>query len=409
MRLAAATPPPFGTAPSRSAPAALGVLAWLLLACTPVAAAANPVVVGVITSRSGAAAATGSAQALAATAWASRVRAAGGVFGVPVQIVPADDESNPRRAAEEATRLIAEGVHVLVCCTTAPAARVVAAAAEAAGVPLLSPASFDAVGSTSGREATYWSFTFALRESDALAAVIADAHRLGARSMALMTLDNTFGDETSEAARALAAVAGMNVTAEIRYPPGTRELRPEALWVATRQPGAVIVWGLADDLEVAVSALRRRGYVGPVYARSALLAPGTARPSFAQLAEVRFAVAPALVQASLAPDAPCAEATSRAAAMLAVVHGGIIDRPSAAPVIDALDLVEAAVEQVIALQLPDVSLAAMRQALRDALVALPERCGTLGIVDVVDGRSAAVVPRGLAIAMVTGGGLVSVR
>jgi hypothetical protein len=78
-------------------------------------------------------------------------------------------------------------------------------------------------------------------------------------------------------------------------------------------------------------------------------------------------------------------------------------------VIDALALVEAAVEQVIALQLPEVSLAAMRQVLRDALVALPERCGALGIVDLVDGRSAAVAPRGLAIAMVTGGGLVSVR
>ncbi|MFO7544215.1 MAG: ABC transporter substrate-binding protein [Trueperaceae bacterium] len=404
MRLVAAFLPPFRTTPS-----ALGVLSWLLLAFTPVAAAADPIVVGVITSRSGAAAATGSSQALAATAWASRVRAAGGVFGVPVQIVLADDESNPRRATEEATRLIAEGVHVLVCCTTSSASRDVAGLAEAAGVPLLSPSSFDGAGRSSGQEASYWSFDFALRESDALAAVIADAHRLGAQSVALMTLNNAFGDETLESARALAAVAGLNVAAEIRYPPGTRELRPEALWVATRQPGAVIVWGLADDLEVAVSALRRRGYVGPVYARSALLAPGYPRPSFAHLAEVRFAVAPALVQASLASDAPCAEAATRAAAVLAVVHGGIVDLPSAAPVIDALELVEAAVEQVIALQLPDVSVAAMRQALRDGLVALPERCGALGIIDLVDGRSAAVVPRGLAISVVTNGGLVSAR
>lgn len=399
---------PTTVASRRVSPSALGVLAWALLAFAPGAIAADPIVVGVITSRAGSASSAGSSQALAATAWASRLRAAGGVFGVPVQVSLADDGGVPRRAQEEARRLIDEGAHVLVCCTTAPASRDVAAVAEAAGITLLSPTSFDGAGPPRG-QLPYWAFSLAVRESDALAAVIADAHRHGAPSVALMTLDNAFGDETAEAFRALAEVAGLNVAAEVRYAPGAHELRPEALWVATRQPAAVVVWGLADDLEVATFALRRRGYEGPVYARTALLSPGAPRPSFAHLAGVRFAVPPALVQATLPPDATCAEATNDAAAMLSVVHGGIVDLPSAAPVVDALELIEAAVEQVVALQLPEVSLAAMRQALRDALVALPERCGALGIVDLVDGRSAATVPRGLAIAVVTNAGLISAR
>ena len=383
--------------------AAVVVVASLALA----QAAEDPIVVGVITSRSGGASAAGSSQALAATAWASRLRAAGGVFGVPVELRLADDQSVPRRARDEAEALVADGAHVLVCCTTAAASYEVASVAETAGVALLAPTAL--VGFGAPAAAPYWAFGLAPSETDALAAVIADAHRAGVSAIALMTLDNAFGASTLEAARALAEVAGMRVAAEVTYAPGTVELRPEALWVATRQPGAVIVWGLADDLEVAVSALRRRGYEGAIYGRSALLLPGVERPSLGSLAEVRFAVPPALVSASLPSGADCGAETAAAAAMLAAVPAGLADLASSAPVLDALDLVRAAAEQVIALNLPDVSLAAMRQALRDALVALPERCGANGITDLLDGRGSAAVPRGLAIGMVTQAGLVAVR
>ena len=63
--------------------------------------------------------------------------------------------------------------------------------------------------------------------------------------------------------------------------------------------------------------------------------------------------------------------------------------------IDALDLIADGIEQLLAMQLPPVPVTTLRQALRDALVGLPERCGASGLLDLQERRSSAVVPRGL--------------
>jgi len=80
---------------------------------------------------------------------------------------------------------------------------------------------------------------------------------------------------------------------------------------------------------------------------------------------------------------------------LAASYGGIVDLAAAAPIVDALDLVADGIEQLLAMQLPPVPMATERQALRDALVGLPERCGASGLLDLQEGRTSAVVPRGL--------------
>jgi len=379
--------------------------ALLLLAASGHALAFGPVEIGVITSRSGTAQAAGATQALAATAWGSRMRAAGGIFGVPVTIRLADDGGVPARAASEARDLIEAGVHALVCCTTQAASLAVAEVAEATGVTLLSPTPLDGFGASGRGGVAYWSFALSPSETDALAMVVSDAAAAGRGAVALMTLDNSFGDAALHALEALLGYAGLGLSSVTRYPPGPTELRPEALLLASRQPGAVVVWGLADDLSVAVLALRTRGYEGLVYARTALLAPGTDRPSWAALAETRFAVIPGLVASSLPDDYICLEAVLTAQAQLSSVFSGVADLGAAAPVVDALALLGAAVEQVVALQLPAVSLAVERQALRDGLVALDERCGASGLLDLTEGRLSAVVPRGLVPAHVTPQGL----
>src|SRR5690606_5431907 len=193
----------------------------------------------------------------------------------------------------------------------------------------------------------------------------------------------------------LLGYAGMSLDGEVRYPPNTSELRPDALLIASRLPGAVVVWGLADDLHVAVRALRARGYEGLVFGRSALLPAAGGNARIGALADVRFAVPPALAADALPPTYVCLQAVRNARDDLATAYGGVIDLAAAAPVLDALDLVADGIEQLLAMQLPAVPIATQRQALRDALVGLPERCGAGGLIDLQEGRRSAVVPRGL--------------
>ena len=366
------------------------------------AAAATPFTVGVIVSKEGTARVTGAAEALGAIAYASRVRASGGIFGTPLDVRVEDDAGDPTKAVQAARTLIADGTDALVCCTTEAASVQVAQVAETSGVVLLSPSSLqDAAGTP------YWSFSLAPRDKDALAAVVADASARGLGSLALMTLDNGFGDAAVNDLKALLSVAGLGYAGEARYPPGAGVLTPEALWVATRQPGGVVVWGLKSDLLPAVDGLERRGYRGPVYARSALLKPVMGGLALDRLDGVRFAVAPVTVAQGLPKSATCAEAAQTAADRLRGVYGGVIDLAPAAPVYDAIDLLRAAFEQVAALRLPDANISARRQALRDSLVGLPPTCGAGGLYDLREGRRDAVEPAGLAMAVVQGGRLVA--
>ncbi len=388
----------------RSLPRMLRFVACFAAAALAAGAAyaAEPFDVGVIVSRTGSARVEGAAQALAATAFASRMRAAGGVFGIPLEVVVHDDAGDPSRADTLARELIDGGVVALVCCSTPAAAARVAAIAERAGVPMLSPARLDAVTT-----APYWSFSLAPAESDDIAAVVADVAREGKTSVALMTLDNSFGDQATSLLKALLSIAGLSYAGESRYKPGTADLRPEGLWIATREPDAVVAWGLKDDLLAAVDGLRRRGYEGPVYGRSALLQPVYGGLDLGRLEGVRFAVPPARLVDSLPADATCADRARSVARELRSVYGDVIDVAAAAPAYDALTLLEGAFEQVAALRLPEGDLTTRRQAVRDSLVGLQPTCGASGLLDLSEGERNAVVPRGLVVAQARHGQLVA--
>ncbi len=388
------------------------VVLTLSFGLVAVVSAADPIKVGVVVSRTGAAATAGASQTLAVSAWQAMVRGRGGVFGVGVEVDIADDASTAAQAATAARRLIEDGAHVIVCCTTTASARAVAPLAQAEGVLLLSPAQLDTFGLEAvprvDGSSTRWAFSLAPSDSDALAGVVAQVLSAGKGSLALMTLDNEFGDRAELLLESLAGYAGMTLVDTVRYSPDQRELRPEALLLASHQPGAVVVWGLRDDLSVAVGALRRRGYEGQIYARSALLAPGAQPPPWGVLAGVRFAVSPAVVADSLLTTHTCAADVSAQAGRLAGSFGGVADLGQAGGFIDALALVESALEQVVALQIPLERVEIVRLALRDSVVGLGPRCGATGLIDVLEDRESAVVPRGLVAAEVTAAGLVAV-
>lgn len=369
------------------------LVVMVLIASSAAWAQVGTVTVGVITSRSGVAQAVGASQALAASAWAAATARAGGVYGVEVKVEVQDDGGVPATAVRLAHDLIAQDVHVIVCCSTAAASRAVAQVAEDAGVLLLSPTELGSF--TSDQAAGYWSFALWPDDTDVLSATVAAVLGHGRGTAALMTLDNDFGERAAVVLTSLLGYAGMALDGEIRYAPGTAELRPEALLIASHLPGAVLVWGLADDLQVAVRALRARGYEGLVYGRSALLPAGGGRAGLGALTDVRFAVPPAIAAAALPTGYVCADSVERVRASLAAAYGGVIDLAAAAPVVDALDLVATGIEQLLAMQLPPVPIATERQALRDALVGIPARCGAGGLLDLQEGRRSAVVPRGL--------------
>ncbi len=381
-------------------PIVLSLLAALLLSWSAAQPATNEVLVGVIASRTGEARVAGASQSLAATGWHDAARAAGGVFGVHVAVRALDDAGSPARAADLARELAADGAWAVVCCTTSAATAAVADVAEEQGLLHLALAD-PAPGSFGVAEVGYWSFGLWPTETDALSAIVADALTSGRHTAALFTTDDELGDSAKETLDALLGYAGMRLVHAERFGAGADELRPEALLVATSQPGAVVVWASGPDTATAVRALRARGYEGIVYARSVLFAPGGQRPPGAVFDGVRFALPPAFAADDLPEVYACGAAVASVAERTSQLYGGVTDLPAAAGVVDALDLLAASVEQLFMLQLPlESPLAVLRQALRDAAVGLGPRCGASGVVDLQEGRRSAVVPGSLVAAEV---------
>jgi len=380
-------------------------LLHVLLLVTGVALAQTPSwTVGVIASSSGTYADVGRPQAFAAerSGAALGVR---GVFGTPLLVDVRDDGGDPRRAVALANELADAGAVAVVCCTTPAATAQVAAALDARMTPHLALAESDLAG-------RFWSFALVPDDRARLTAIAVDAAAIGKASLALMTLDTPFGAASEAALERALADTGRRLAGEARYPAHATVLTPEALWVATREPGAVVVWGLPNDLPVALDALRRRGYEGPVYARAAALPPialrrlGAAgapmRDANDLWAGVRSAVAPAVLAGRLPPEHPHAAAVD---AFVGRVLGGDptaaspVEREAMARVDDALLWLLAALEQVAALGLDDGPVT-RRLATRDALVSAPPALLAAGAYDAADGDPRTVHWNGLIVASV---------
>ena len=367
---------------------------WLLFLCffsLPLAHSQSvPTLrVGAVLSLTGQNAAIGNAQSAALRAWQRGVQ----TRGLSVEILTVDDRSNPEEAARQAEGLVEDGVHALLCCATNDALeRSLPVIGEGVLTLLLGPSPLP-----SDPAQNYWLFGV-LPDSAAQLSRIALQEE---RSLALMGLEGEVGDM----ALGVLAQAGIRPVAEERYEQGVQTLTPEALWIATRQPGAVLVWGQMADTKLAVDALSQRGFDGRVYINPQVYSEA----GVLGRADLRgtLTVTDALSVGRLPNTQPTYGETRRFISALNATSG--LTRPSAAGAHawDALTLLRRAFEQTLAYQALEAdNTPATRQALRDALIGLGPTVGAAAIYDYSERDHSGVQPSSLLVARVARGQLV---
>jgi branched-chain amino acid transport system substrate-binding protein len=379
----------------------LSALATLVLIIVASVAWAQPVRIGVIVSLSGTASDFGKAQQAAVTTLPAEL-ATTGVHGQVVDLSIIDDRSLPDLALARVRELVEEEVHAVICCSTAAASRLVAPYLHQQGVLMLSPSSLP--GSFSNNhEKPFWTFSLRADEATIMASITAHLANSGGRSVGLMTLDNSYGTKVHSALLDGLATAQLDLAGEARYRPDATVLTPEALWVASKEPDAVVVWGLAPDVTLAVSGLRQRGYEGPVYLPSELVLG--AGSGTAHLGELRSPVTPMMVVDSLGETHPSyLEATALANAMK-TRYGRIRVPSEGASTYDAVKLLVKGIEQVMLIGISPLELGQFRQALRDSVIGLQPTAGASGLLDLTEQSVNATLPAGLAVAARAGGRL----
>ncbi|MDZ7703109.1 MAG: ABC transporter substrate-binding protein [Trueperaceae bacterium] len=352
-----------------------------------------PLRVGVVLSLSGDAQQQGSAQRDALEALARRWQQESRLGGVGLELTILDDRSSPEHAVVQAQTLFAQtgddAVHALICCTTSAASEQVLPLAERAQVPTLALARAPQL--SAGR--AFWSFGVVPDERRLIQAMVLDMAAQGMEALALMAPQGGLGDQAQQALDGLLVPGGLRLATSQRYPPEARVLTPEALLVATSQPGSVLLWGGPGDTRVALGGLRQRGFEGPVYLNPALLqtfplrsralAPRTTPTDGLSIA------APLSVADQLRADHPNYAAVQR--------YRNSVAAPSLAGAYawDALTLLNDAYELGLSYGISVDNPVTMRQLIRDTLISGAPLAGVTATFDFEQGDHTGV--RGLVV------------
>jgi branched-chain amino acid transport system substrate-binding protein len=352
-------------------------------------------------SLSGPAAPLGLAQERSLRLFESQLRTARGIYGVPVEFVILDDGSSPLTATRQVRALLeAHAPHTLICCTTDAASLAIVDLVEQAGVLTLALSSAEAI--TWPPAERFWLFSTKPNNTARIRTMVLDLADQGAQSLALMALDNSFGEVAVTALTRLLAPGGLRLVATERYPPDVTVLTPEALWVATRQPGGVLVWGTARDTGVAVDALVRRGYAGPIYVSPSVVNPFTGIHT-ADLEGVLSALDAITVAASLPPGHVTAAETRRYLQLFEGRYGRSSAVAAGGAAWDAALVLQAALREAFAYGVSLAHLQPFRFALRDAIIGMGPVVGATAVFDYREGDHLGIVPRSLVIAQLAQG------
>jgi branched-chain amino acid transport system substrate-binding protein len=349
--------------------------------------------IGVILSQTGQASQTGGMQAKALDVLEAQLRQS--VFGKNIELVVRDDASLPANTLREAQSLVEEeNVLALVCCTLETQSKAVSDYVQAQNILTI------ALSDIPNND---WLFTVKPNTQRYIQSIILHLSRRGQQSIGVMTLENGYGDTVQNALNLLITPGGMQLAVMQRYRPDVTVLTPEALWVATRQPSSVLVWGLPQDTTLAYTALRKRGYDNNVILNPALLG-GITVPTFYN--DAVFPV-PAVMVPTLPDTQPNYLESFRFVTAMSTNYGPNRVGYQGAYAYDAVMLVQAALEQALTFGIPSDNTASLRYALRDALIGMPAFKGAAAVYDYSDSDKIGVDPYSLVLAKVVNSILVA--
>ena len=268
----AASPSPAPATPAASTPADPGASPS---DAAPVPPSGEPIVVGSTLSLTGAFAATGAIHKIVGEQFVARLNENGGLLGRPVEWNVLDDESDQAKVAQLYERLISQdGVDLIMGPYATPNILSAMAVAERHGFVLPQHTSVIAPLMTYPCQFPAWSIGFEpnvyvpTQLYEAVATLPTPP-----KTVAFVTNQNgstdfiSYGlpdDETDPDARSIATEMGLEIVAEIRYPPGTTDWPPIAAQLQEANPDLIVNNSLGVDTVGLIQAMAQLNYDPPL-------------------------------------------------------------------------------------------------------------------------------------------------
>jgi branched-chain amino acid transport system substrate-binding protein len=266
---ASPSPEPASVAPSPAASAAASPAE-----SAAAAPSGEPIVVGSSLSLTGPFAPTGAIHKIAGDLFIERLNASGGLLGRPVEWLVLDDESDQAQVAALYERLITqEGVDLIMGPYATPLILSSQGVAERSGYVLPHHTSVLAPLMTYECQFPGWSIGPTPNEFvpnqvyDAIASLDTPPQKIAIvtnQSGSTDFISHGRADVEEPGAVSIAGDRGLDVVADISYPPGTTEWAPIATQIRDAEPDFVMVNGLGVESLGLLQAMEQLGYTPPL-------------------------------------------------------------------------------------------------------------------------------------------------
>jgi branched-chain amino acid transport system substrate-binding protein len=242
---------------------------------SPAAPSGEPIVVGSTLSLTGAFAATGAIHKIVGEQFVARLNASSGLLGRPVEWIVQDDESDQAKVAQLYERLISEdGVDLIMGPYATPNILSAMAVAERHGyvlpqhtavlAPLLTyDCQFPAwsIGSEPNVYVPTQLYEAVATLPDPPMTVAFATNQNGSTDFVTRGLPD---DETDPDGRSIARDMGLEIVADIQYPPGTTEWAPIATQLQQADPDLIVNNSLGVDTVGLIQAMKQLDYEPPL-------------------------------------------------------------------------------------------------------------------------------------------------
>jgi len=342
-----------------------GVASAVLL---PLAAVAQDIKIGFVSSLSGPVAALG-------IPYEKGIRAAIAqqplIAGRKVELIVLDDASDPTTAARNARKLIVEDkVDVLIGTSGVPGATAMAAVARELNTPLISPTPLTIPGAAGA-----WAVTVSQPFQLMVAAVVERMKKAGVGTVAFIGFSDALGDLAYDSLARSADAAGIKVVANERYARSDSSVAGQILKIVAMRPDAVFAGNSGTPGALPYLALAERGYKGQLYGTHGLINADFVRVGGSSIEGLQVPSGPVLVADQLPDGNPIKKVSMAFRAAYQKAHGAPpVDAFSAYTYDSYLLLADAAARVKAA-----PGTAQYRTALRDAIVATKDLIGTHGV------------------------------
>lgn len=223
----------------------------------------EPYVIGAIFDITGPASSLGIPERDSARLFEEQVNAAGGINGKPLKIIIEDNESDSTIAVRIAKKLIdSNNVLAIAGPSTSGTSMALLDTVTKSQVPLVSAAASRLI--VEPVEDRHWVFKTAQNDSVVMDRIMTYLEEQGIDRVAFMSMNNAFGDSGRVEFEAMAAEAGLTITAMERFNDTDKDMSAQLTRVRTTNPGAVIVWAIPPSASILTKNFKQLGLDMPL-------------------------------------------------------------------------------------------------------------------------------------------------